>query len=74
MLGWLKIRRKRMAAAPACTAGQHEANKALDAETRKLQAIRKETRTIRATAEVLKGLGEQNDFAGRLRDAMGGTG
>lgn len=72
MLSWLKGRRKHPA--PAATAGQREADKALDKETRKLRTVQGRTNEILEAAEELKALGARNDFAARLRDAMGGSG
>ena len=73
MRNWLRGRRKD-SSGPASTAGQREADKALDKETQKLRTAEGQTDEILAAAETLKRLGEQNDFAVRLRRAMGGAG
>lgn len=70
MLSWLRTRRK----ARPPDAGQRAADKALANENKKLGAVTRESRTIREEARELKRLGEQNDFAGKLRRAMGGAG
>lgn len=72
MLSWRRGRRKDRA--PASTAGQREADRALAKEDRKLRAVRGRTSEILEAAEELKALGSKNDFAARLRDALGGSG
>ncbi len=72
MPNWLK--RKGSKPAPAATAGQDAADKALDKETQKLRKVNAKTDEIMEAAGVLKHLGDQNDFAVRLRRAMGGAG
>jgi hypothetical protein len=67
---WLK--RKGSKPSPAPTAGQREADRAADREGAKLREVRKETRAIIEAAERLKALGESNDFAARIRHALGG--
>lgn len=70
MRGWL---RKKPEKRPACS-GQQDADRAVEQERAKLAAAHNETRKIHAEAGALKRLGEQNDFAGKLRRAMGGAG
>lgn len=68
MLSWLKVRRK---SPPAKTAGQKEADRALVGEDRKLAKANTETSAILEAAGALKRLGEQNDFAARIKHALG---
>lgn len=68
MLSWLKVRRNR---SPAKTAGQREAEKALVGEDRKLAKTETETSAILEAAGTLKRLGESNDFAARIKHALG---
>jgi hypothetical protein len=65
---WLK----RKSEPPAATAGQATADKALDKATQELRTVNAETSEILETVGKLRRLGEQNDFAARLREAMGG--
>jgi hypothetical protein len=44
----------------------------VDREGEKLREVHKESRAIIETAERLKSLGDQNDFAARIRHALGG--
>jgi hypothetical protein len=70
LLGWLRKTPKQRPA----DSGQSAADRAVKHEQTKLAAAHKETRKIHAEAGTLKRLGEQNDFAGKLRRAMGGAG
>ena len=54
------------------SAGQAAADRALGRAEERLERTRDETREILATAEKLRRLGQTNDFAARLREAMGG--
>lgn len=70
MLSWLRTKRRPHPDEP----GQEAAEQALEHEDRKLGAVHRQTRTIHSEAGALKRLGEENDFAGKLRRAMGGLG
>lgn len=70
MLRWLK---RRSDTSPASTAGQDEADKALEKADASLRRAEGETSEILQTAEHLKRLGRQNDFAARISKALGGT-
>lgn len=72
MLRWLK-RKGNKDMPPAATAGQVEASKALGKAEAGLERVNKEGREILASAEKLRRLGDTNDFAARIREAMGGT-
>lgn len=67
---WLKRRSRPV---PAATAGQREADKALEKAEQRLEETTGETRAILDAADKLRRLGETNDFAARIREAMGGT-
>lgn len=67
---WLK---RKSDPPPAATAGQTEATKALDKAEAGLEQVHREEHEILAAVEKLKRLGQQNDFAARIRDAMGGA-
>lgn len=58
---------------PAATAGQTEATKALDKAEAGLEEVKKDEREIMATAAKLRRLGQDNDFAARIREALGGS-
>lgn len=73
MLQWLK-RKGSKAPPPAASAGQAEASKALDKAEKGLAEVRGEEREILASAETLRRLGQQNDFAARIKNALGGVG
>jgi hypothetical protein len=70
---WLK-RKGSKPGAPAVSAGQFAADKALEKEDRKLREMNGRTGEIIGAAESLKALGVQNDFAVKIRRAMGGAG
>lgn len=70
MRSWRK--RKGSKPAPAATAGQTAADKALDKETQKLRRAKVQTGGIIEAAETLKRLGQQNDFAAKIHRALGG--
>lgn len=72
MLHWLK-RKGSEAPPPAASAGQTEAAKALGKAEQGLAEVKREGREILATAEKLRRLGQQNDFAARIKDALGGA-
>lgn len=67
---WLKRKSK----LPAATAGQDTAAKALDKAEQELETVTEQTGEILGVARKLTHLGAQNDFAARLREAMGGPG
>lgn len=71
MLRWLK---RKETEPPAASAGQAEASRALDKAEQGLAEVKSGEREILATAERLTSLGRQNDFASRIRDALGGAG
>lgn len=73
MLRWLK-RKGSEPLPPAATAGQAEASKALDKAEQGLAEAKRGEREILATAETLTRLGRQNDFAARIKNALGGAG
>lgn len=66
--------RKRKSKIPAATAGQNTAEKALGKAERELETVNEQTGEILGAAAKLARLGAQNDFAARLREAMGGPG
>ena len=70
-MNWLKRTSRRHRPEP--TAGQDEADQALTEAREGLREIRKGEREILAAAEKLKRLGESNDFAARIKEALGGT-
>jgi hypothetical protein len=72
MWSWLRRRGSKPPPGPASTAGQREADKALDKEDAKLREVQKRTGEIMSLADELQRMGRQNDFASRLREAMGG--
>lgn len=55
------------------TTGQREADKALGKAEERLERAEDDTREILVVAARLKRLGEHNDFAARIRQALGGT-
>ena len=55
------------------SAEQREASRAVAREDRKFREVTAETSGIMREVEELKRLGRQNDFAAKLRQAMGGT-
>lgn len=74
-MSWLralmsKFRRTRPATPPS--PGLREAERALARTERRLGMIKGETPAIMGIADQLERLGEQNDFAARLRIALGG--
>jgi F0F1-type ATP synthase membrane subunit b/b' len=69
VLHWLKRRHK---PDPDCSAGQLEAEQALARESQKLAKAHTETSAILEAAGALKDLGTQNDFAARIKHALGG--
>lgn len=71
MLSWLK--RKKDKPLPAATAGQAEAAKALDKAEAGLEKAQRDGREILAQAEKLRRMGQENDFAARIREALGGS-
>lgn len=71
MWGWLK--RKGSKTAPAPSAGQRTADRAVEHEGRKLREVERGNDEIMSAARELRALGIQNDFAGKLRRAMGGA-
>lgn len=58
--------------APA-SVGQREADRALGAADASLEQAHHGTREVREAARELKRLGDRDDFAARIRQAMGGT-
>lgn len=58
----------------APTAGQREADKALDEAEKKLKRTEGSTREILVVTEHLRRLGERNDFAQKIKEALGGAG
>lgn len=66
---WLK---RKETEPPAESAGQTEADRALGRAEERLERVQGETREILATAEKLRRLGQTNDFAARIREALGG--
>jgi hypothetical protein len=71
VLSWLK--RKGSKTAPAPSAGQRTADRALAHEDRKLREADGRSSEIMSAVRELRALGVQNDFAGKVRRAMGGT-
>lgn len=71
MWNWLK--RKGSKHAPARSAGQRSADRALAHEDRKLREADGLSGEIMSAARELRALGVQNDFAGKLRRSLGGT-
>lgn len=69
-MSWLKRKTKRT---PVATAGQHEASKALGKAEERLEQAEKRDHEIMVAAEKLRRLGDQNDFAARIREALGGA-
>lgn len=67
---WLKRKNKPL---PAATAGQAEAAKALGKAEAGLERAHKDEREIMAAAAKLRRLGQDNDFAARIREALGGS-
>lgn len=72
-MNWLrtmvsKLRRRPAAPSPELT----EAKRALARTERRLGMIKGETPAILGVADQLVQMGEQNDFAARLRTALGG--
>jgi hypothetical protein len=68
---WLKWRTHRRPDPPS--AEQREASRAVAREDRKFREITAETSGILEEVERLKRLGSQNDFAAKIRQAMGGA-
>lgn len=68
---WLKRKSKEP---PAASAGQTEAAKALGKAEASLERAHEGEREIMATAAKLRRLGQENDFAARIREALGGSG
>lgn len=69
MLRWKRAKRTF-----ASTAGQREADKALGKAEERLERAEGDTHEILVVAERLKRLGEHNDFAARIKEALGGAG
>lgn len=74
-MSWLRtlmsrFRRTRYPAAPSSEL--REAERALARTERRLGMIKGETPAILGLADQLEQLGDQNDFAARLRTALGG--
>ncbi|QDN64456.1 hypothetical protein [Streptomyces sp. S1D4-14] len=72
-MSWLrtlisKLRRRPLAPSPEL----REAERALERTEQRLGVIRGEASAILGIADQLVQLGEQNDFAARLRTALGG--
>lgn len=67
---WLHRKTDRV---PASTAGLREADKALGKAEARLEQVQGETPVIMEAAHRLKRLGERNDFAQRIREALGGA-
>lgn len=67
---WLKSRNRRSA---TVTPDQHEASKALGKAEERLEQAESRDREIMATAEKLRRLGDHNDFAARIMQALGGA-
>jgi hypothetical protein len=59
--------------APASTAGQSAADKALGKAEARLERAQDDTHEILAVTEHLMRLGERNDFAQRIKEALGGV-
>ena len=68
---WLKRKVSKRPRLP--TKGQREADRALGRAEEALRTARSETSEILESTEELKRLGRQDDFAARIREAMGGT-
>lgn len=72
-MSWLKRKNKQAPEEPETPgAGQSEAIRALDKAEAGLERVQGETREILSAVRELKKLGEKNDFAARIREAMGG--
>jgi len=70
VLHWLKGKDKRKSAS---TPGQREADRALGKAEERLERTEDDTREILEVARKLRRLGEQNDFAQKIKEALGGT-
>ena len=72
---WLSglLRRLRHPRRPAPSSELREAERIRQWTEDRLGEVRNETSEIIDVANQLKRLGEQNDFAARLRNALGGT-
>lgn len=70
MLRWKKGEKAR---AMPSTAGQREADRALGRAEERLEQVQNDTREILVVARRLRLLGERNDFAQRIKEALGGT-
>lgn len=66
---WLKRRTER----PVSTSGQREADKALGKAEARLERAQDDTHEILDVADVLRRLGERNDFAQRIKQSLGGV-
>ncbi len=64
---WLKRRSE------GPTDGQREADKELGKAEARLERVKDDTREILTVADRLRRMGDHNDFAARIREAMGGT-
>lgn len=71
VVNWLKRRANKRITRP--TAEQREAGRALADQEKKLREVTAGNPEILKEAERLKRLGSRNDFAARIREAMGGT-
>lgn len=68
----MRWRKRRSEEAPASTAGQREADKALGKAEARLERTHEDTHEILTVADRLRHLGERNDFAQRIKEALGG--
>lgn len=68
LVRWLRRRTDH----PSETAEQRRAERAVEEESRKLRKAETETGAIIEAAEKLKALGQANDFAARIKHALGG--
>lgn len=70
-MSWLK--RKKDERSATVTPEQHEASKALGKAEERLEQAEERTREIMSAVGELKRLGDRNDFAARIREALGGA-
>lgn len=69
-MSWLK---RKKAEDTTATAGQHEASKALGKAEERLEKVEARGDEIMSAAETLRRLGDHNDFAARIKEALGGA-
>lgn len=70
-MSWLKRKSKTTVDAPD-SAGQNEASRALGKAEERLEKVQDRGDEIMLAAETLRRLGDHNDFAARIKEALGG--